>query len=292
MCFPTFSEIEVEERQPRYPGEPRRKRLRLIKDPIFKNFEEGTLIRSYPESLQGGQEWDQEQAWRRRLQQQQQQQQHQQQQLEQQWQHQQLQRQQQQQWQHHQLQQQYHQNQQPLHEQRWQSSGFHPQSHIRPDVEHMQHPGIPGPAMGRIQQNPQQNFDNGIQRVEEWSPGNQGHHLNHVEPRLEEWKPGNQGNHLNHVQPRLIEAAPRARLPHYLRTNSRRHKSKSPGRSGHNPRRDSSTDSDDTEDSSIWHGRRLRQSEIHGFDPYDSFEDLRRPRPRSRSARRVNASRR
>lgn len=275
----------MEERPARYPGEPRRKRLRLIKDPTFNNLEERTLIRSYPESLQGEREWGQEQAWRQRQQHQQQLQLQQQQQLqlERQWQHQQLQL--QQRLQHHQLQQQYHQNhQQPLHEQRWQSPGFHPQPHMRPDFEHMQHAGISGPAMGRIQQNPQQNFDNGGQRTEEWNPGNQGHHLNHVEPRIEEWKPDR--------QPHLIEAAPRARLPPYMRANARRHKSKSPGRSRHIPRRDSSTDSDDTDDSRIRHGRRLRQSEIHGFDPYDSFDDLQRPRPRSRSARRGHAGRR
>lgn len=236
MCFPTIEgAIEVEERRPRYANEPRRKRLKFVKDRGTRLSDEWGLTR--PLTAERVRQYDTREPY---------------------------------QWP-----QQFRQPQQ--------FNGAHQQ---------LPQPMPPQPVLphGYIEPRPlpHNNYDNGVEPLEEYNPGNQMH------PR----PMGPRHNNLPEIEPRYPEFPPRSRLPPDLQAHpagggDRRGRSRprSSSRAPYGQYQDRSVYSDDTIDDSRDRGRRRRSRRPQSrrprspfsADSYDSFDLPVRQHRRSRS---------
>lgn len=241
MCFPTIEgSIEVEERRPRYPNEPRRKRLKFVKDRTTRLSDEWALVRPSTSERFHQHEIREPSQW--------------------------------------------------------------PQQHQQPPQFHGgQHPHLngaqqlPSPPMahqGYLDHWPQpnNNYGNGVQRLEEFRPGHHTH-PQEIEPRYH-----NDERHYHEIEPRYPESAPRSQLPPHLQTRgiSRRGRPRTRSRSRGPPGqyRDHSVHSDDTIDESSRGSYRSRRRHSRrppsplAADSYDSIDAPPRQHRRSRSGRR------
>lgn len=237
MCFSTIDGIEVEERRPRYPNEPHRKRLKLVRDRnSFRRSDEWTLVR--PRTSDRLPPLPCQLPYQPYL-------------------------------------------PPPL------TYGGHPPP--PPPPPHPPFPPYRGPqgqGPEEFTPHPQNNFGNGIERIEEYHPPHQNHPQEIVPPRYVEIHP-------HHREPEL-----RAHMPSNFQVNFGRSQSRSCSRRGHSQRgesrrgrsrtrsrsrgpqcghRHNSVYSDDTiTDSNIGSyssGRRhIRRPRSFGADSYDSFD--------------------
>lgn len=181
----------------------------------------------------------------------------------------------------------------PWPQQRWlnqHSFGGHPHPPpLPPPPAPMYPPVFQDPRHGGFHPQPMQEFGHGIERVdvEEFNPGNRGHHQE-VMPRYRE------------IEPRHHEPEPRSQMPQNLTVNidsgrSRRGRSgtRSRSRDPHRGRQGHPVYSDETLHEKNSRGnyqaerRRSRMpSSSFGASSYDSFDNLSKPWRRSGSSRR------